>query len=150
MATRNRARVEVIIRDHGWRQALAACTSPASLDIEAGLLDETSQIAEYGFYNEFGTSTIPSRSFIRSTFDANRSIYEQMADDAINDALLRGKRLRGGFTKIAVKMTADIKKKITKLRIPPNAPSTVKAKGSSNPLIDTGALRNAVRWRVRE
>jgi len=33
---------------------------------------------------------------------------------------------------------------------PPNAPSTIKRKGSSRPLVDTGAMVNAVTWEVRE
>lgn len=33
---------------------------------------------------------------------------------------------------------------------PPNAPSTIKAKGSSTPLIDTGALRASITYVVRE
>ena len=35
---------------------------------------------------------------------------------------------------------------ITTLRSPPNAPATVAAKGSSNPLEDTLTLRNSVDW----
>ncbi|SFU71067.1 hypothetical protein [Alicyclobacillus macrosporangiidus] len=33
---------------------------------------------------------------------------------------------------------------------PPNAPSTIKAKGSDRPLIDTGEMRKAITWVVRE
>lgn len=38
---------------------------------------------------------------------------------------------------------------ITELKDPPNAQATIDAKGSSNPLIDTGALRGAMTWVVR-
>ena len=36
--------------------------------------------------------------------------------------------------------TGEIKKFIIHLQNPPNAPSTIKAKGSSSPLIDTGTM----------
>lgn len=37
---------------------------------------------------------------------------------------------------------------MTELQDPPNAPSTIKNKGSSNPLIDTGALRQSVTYSI--
>lgn len=37
---------------------------------------------------------------------------------------------------------------MTDLQTPPNAPYTVEQKGSSNPLIDTGALRASVTYKV--
>jgi hypothetical protein len=39
-----------------------------------------------------------------------------------------------------------VKQEITDLRTPPNAESTIRAKGSDNPLIDTGALRQSIRY----
>jgi hypothetical protein len=141
--------VQVTFLDRGWNAALVAMTRPANLDVEAGLLDDTSQIAQYGFYNEFGTRHIPSRSFIRSTFDEQRKKYERMVDKALRDAQLRGKPLRGGFLRIGIVMHNDIKKKITALRVPVNAPSTIRAKKSSNPLIADGIMRGAIRWRLR-
>jgi len=41
-----------------------------------------------------------------------------------------------------------VQKYMIDLRSPPNAPSTVKQKGSSNPLIDTGALVQSVTYSV--
>lgn len=43
-----------------------------------------------------------------------------------------------------------IKKAITDLDTPPNAPATIAAKGSDNPLIDTSHMRNSVTYVVRE
>mgnify|MGYP001436983470 CR=1 FL=1 len=39
---------------------------PELLTIKAGIFEEG--IAEYACYNEYGTDTIPTRSFIRSTY----------------------------------------------------------------------------------
>ena len=41
---------------------------------------------------------------------------------------------------------ADVQQKITDLREPPNAASTIAQKGSSNPLIDSRAMVQNVRW----
>ena len=42
-----------------------------------------------------------------------------------------------------------IQREITNLKEPPNAPSTILKKGSSNPLIDTGLMRSKVEWKLR-
>ena len=39
-----------------------------------------------------------------------------------------------------------VKQEITDLDTPPNAQSTIDRKGSSSPLIDTGALRQSIRY----
>jgi hypothetical protein len=43
-----------------------------------------------------------------------------------------------------------IKQEITDLKDPPNAASTIAAKGSDNPLIDTGAFRQSIRYVIAE
>lgn len=42
----------------------------------------------------------------------------------------------------------EVKKYMTDLKSPPNARSTIRQKGSSNPLIDSGAMRAAVTYKV--
>ena len=41
-----------------------------------------------------------------------------------------------------------LQRQIVLLKEPPNAPSTIKAKGSSNPLLDTGVLLGSATYRV--
>jgi len=43
-----------------------------------------------------------------------------------------------------------VKQQITDLRSPPNAQSTIERKGSSNPLIDTGLMRQTVTYKVTD
>ena len=42
----------------------------------------------------------------------------------------------------------EVQKYVTELDTPPNAPSTIRQKGSSNPLINTGALRQSITYEV--
>ncbi len=37
---------------------------------------------------------------------------------------------------------------MTELKTPPNSAYTIEQKGSSNPLIDTGALRASITWKI--
>ena len=41
---------------------------------------------------------------------------------------------------------ADIQKKISSHPPPPNAPSTAKRKGSTGTLVDSGVMRQSIRW----
>lgn len=97
--------------------------------------------------NEFGTETIPERSFLRSTVDDERETYVreltkatgQIVDGEITQAETTLKRL-------GLRAVGDVQMKIVDLREPPNAPATIAAKKSSNPLIDTGNMRQSVEY----
>lgn len=52
------------------------------------------------------------------------------------------------LNKLGIVAQGDIQSEITSLRSPPNSAVTIARKGSSNPLIDTGAMRQAVTWVV--
>lgn len=97
--------------------------------------------------NEFGTRHVPERSFIRATLDRNRDAYMEMLEEAL-DRGLDGDDLEREMARIGAVVVGDIQRYMTELREPPNAPSTVRAKGSANPLIDTGQLRRAIDFRV--
>lgn len=102
--------------------------------------------------HEFGSNDgrIPSRSYLRSTYDENRRKYEQMIAKGSRDAA-KGK----GTAKQAMFMTGetlrgDIVSKIKGGIPPPLSQRTIDAKGSSVPLIDTGQLVAAITTVVHE
>jgi hypothetical protein len=101
--------------------------------------------AEIGAYNHYGTDTIPARPWldvgVESVIrDINRSVGECLKKGDVERALQQmGEIGRGGTYSY-----------LTDLRTPPNAPSTIKKKGSSNPLIDTGALRASIGYEVHK
>jgi len=107
------------------------------------------RIAEYATMNEFGTENIPQRSFIRSTMDENWGYYWSLSTKEVNRILTGRQRAKGLYVKMGIKIKGDIQRKITSLRTPPNHPMTIKAKGSSNPLIDSGSMRMAIAYKVR-
>ena len=94
-----------------------------------------------GFIHEYGTGNMPERSFIRAWVDTNKAQINRMTDT------LYGKVIDGKLNADrAIKLLGEfaeggIKKYMTELKSPANAESTIKAKGSSNPLIDTGIMR---------
>lgn len=143
---------EVTQHDAKLKRLIGAIGTAKGEFVDVGLLEGKlgpGEIAQYGFYNEFGTKHIPSRSFIRSTFDKQRRVYEQTMAKGYDQVLAGIIPLRRVLTVLGVMASGDIKRTITTLRSPILADSTVAKKKSSNPLIDTGAMRNAVTYEVR-
>lgn len=92
---------------------------------------------------------IPERSFIRSAFDENQKEIENMAKGVANKVAGMELSPKQGMHLIGQDMEKKIKQKLKKGPFEANAPATVKRKGSSRPLIDTGRLRNSIRYKVK-
>lgn len=92
---------------------------------------------------------IPSRSYIRSTVDENQEQWGDLATEYWGQIVDQDLTKFEALSLIGQQIEADIKQKMIKLRTPPNAPSTIRRKGSSNPLIDTGHLMQSIRYVVK-
>ena len=100
--------------------------------------------------HEFGAG-VPERSFIRSTIDEKaEEIFARAA--RLGSAMLEGKgKVEAALGQLGAFVQAQIRNKVTRgAGLEPLAPSTVAAKGSSRPLIDTGQLIGALKWAVRK
>lgn len=95
-----------------------------------------------------GSITIPERSFLRTTFDEKNEEWVNFFKNQLKQVLALQMDVQTLFNRLGARMVGDVQKKITDLDAPPNAPSTIIKKGSSNPLIDTGGLRMRVTYRV--
>lgn len=109
-------------------------------------------------WNEFGTrggasgggwgGPIPERPFIRNSLRNNKSKYRAALVKSAKSILLGQTSVPAVLTKLGILAQGDIQQEITSLSSPPNSPVTIALKGSSKPLIDTGAMRQAVTWKV--
>lgn len=108
-------------------------------------------VAQYGFWNEYGTKNkrIPERSFMRSTFDEKSGQLLSQMNMQYGNVLAGRKTIRQALSFVGMVHETDIKTKIRDLKIPPNAEYTIKKKKSDNPLIDTGTMRNSIRYVIR-
>jgi hypothetical protein len=106
-------------------------------------------VAEYATYNEFGMG-VPERSFLRSTVDVNEKRYVQQLADACGKVIDGSASVQSALGVVGLGAARDVQQTIRDLADPPNAPSTVRQKGSSSPLIDTGRLRASIDHEVRE
>lgn len=91
---------------------------------------------------------IPERSFVRSTFDEKNDEWMDFLERQIEKLCDLEIDAQTVFNRLGAKIAGDIQEKIRDIRTPKNSPITVQNKGSDNPLIDTGGLRNHVTWKL--
>lgn len=111
---------------------------------ESAKYDDGTPVAQVAFWQEFGTAKIPMRPFIRNAIAKNT----QKWGDSVKTALISTNDSEKSLKMLGEIMRGDIVLSLTNLNTPPNAPATIKQKGSSNPLIDTGLLRNSISWEL--
>ena len=108
--------------------------------------EDGTPVAAVAAWNEFGTETIPERPFFRNALaESERSVGRVLQAGLDTKKMVVDEQLAG---RVGAHVQGQIQESITALKEPPNAPSTVRAKGSSDPLMDTGTLRNSVSWEV--
>lgn len=121
--------------------------SLAKTEIKVGIIDDE-YVAEYATYNEYGTSKIPARSFIRSTVD-QKAEWSKAIEKTYNNIIDGKVSLNDGVNKLGATARDDIKSTINSNVPPPNAPSTVARKKHSKTLIDTGLMRDSITYEVK-
>lgn len=103
---------------------------------------------ELAIWHEYGTRSAPERSFLRSTMRANAMKYASFLGANIHLVFQKRATLPHLLNTLGAKAAADVKDTIRQGIPPPNSPETIRRKGSSKPLIDTGQLVNAITWIV--
>jgi hypothetical protein len=124
------------------------------LEIRVGVLQSApteggeSTITVVAAAHEYGTATIPQRSFIGRTMDQKREQLGELQAQAI-DAVLAGEKTAeqaaGAVGAVAASMVqATIRSNVP----PPLKPETVARKGHSRTLIDSGQLLRSIQHEV--
>jgi hypothetical protein len=103
------------------------------------------KIAQVAFWNEFGTVNQVPRPFFR------RMIAEESkhwGDDVAKAMKALNYDAASAFASIGESIKDALVVSINEFSSPALRPSTIKRKGFSKPLIDTGKMRDAVAYRV--
>ena len=95
------------------------------------------------------TITIPERSFLRSTFDEQLEKMNAAGQRKLKEVITGKLAPAAALDQLGQEFTGMVQKKIRAGPFTPNAPSTIKQKKSSRPLIDKGHMRQSVRHEVR-
>jgi len=98
--------------------------------------------------NEFGTKTIPQRSFMRTSFDENRQRINNAIESEYEKIITGQSTTRKSLNLLGLFGVDLIQEKIRVIHYPPNSPNTIAMKGSSKPLIDFDQMVQSVRHKV--
>lgn len=148
--------MSVKVTDHGYKALTRRVFGDQALPMAVGVFEANGSktyedgmtVLEVATIHEFGTSTIPERSFIRAYFDENQTRIRKMMT-ALMGSVIEGKRTKEQVLEIlGQKLVGEIQARIAARIPPPLAPETVRRKGSDVPLIDTGQLRSSITYKV--
>lgn len=121
----------------------------AKLQLEVGFFSTAKYstgeyVAQVAYWNEYGTTLSPPRPFFRNAIKDKSKEWLEL----FRDTQFQTKDIYKSLSVVGTVAKDDIATSITDLSSPPNAPYTIKQKGSSNPLIDTGVMRNSVTYEI--
>lgn len=104
-------------------------------------------IVSIAIWNHFGTSRgIPPRPFITIAMFKNRRQIQAALRKIAKAQVADGTPVSRSLPKLGALGAGMIQDQIAANTPPPNAPSTIRKKGSSRTLIDTGRMRQSVTW----
>jgi hypothetical protein len=109
-------------------------------------------LLEIAMIHEFGAprARIPERSFVRAYVDLHGRDIQSWQRALVQSALRGHVNPDHILQQLGAKVVAGMQERIANGIEPPLNPVTIERKGSSVPLIDTGQLRAALTWKVRE
>lgn len=111
----------------------------------AGVRDDSGlTVATVGAINHFGGGDIPARPWLDVGVESGAREYLGAIEDGVSKGLDNDK-IMDQVGALAVGSTQEY---ILNLSSPPNSPSTIKKKGSSNPLIDTSNMIQSITYEI--
>ena len=116
----------------------------------AGSYEDGLTIATVAAVNEFGSADgkIPARPFLHPAIQEGAPMFRRIAELRLPDVIAGKENLLKALHQMGTLGVSLVQEKITDIRTPPNAPSTIAKKGSRKPLIDTGALRQSIDYLI--
>ena len=127
----------------------------AKLEVQVGFqagektYEDGTDLVDVAAYNEYGSSDTPARPFMKQSFE-NHEGELQKACDRVNQTLNKGGTAEAGLKELGVFVKGLVQDEIVDGGFEANAPSTIKKKGSEQPLIDTGTMRQSVNYVIKK
>lgn len=117
-------------------------------NVEGG--EENMTVAEIGTIHEFGAPDrgIPARSFIGDTIRKNMASIKIFSSKLYMKVVLGQMQIETALALLGEEVQAEIITAIDAGIEPALDPKTVARKGSSKPLIDSGQLKQSIRYKV--
>ena len=108
-------------------------------------------VASIAAIHEMGSAdgTIPERSFMRSTMDEKNEEIENLTKKLADQVLFKNLSARKALGTLGAFIQKAFKQKINDGVEPPLKTATIRRKGSSKALVDTGQLINSIDYEVK-
>lgn len=150
---------KLVDTDKGMKSILKELSEFKKSAVKVGVLEGSGSndgvpIVEYATYNENGVAgkngkwKIPPRPFIKGWVNNKKEKILRTIEKLYSSVASGNMSSEQALKKLGEFGQDGIKSYIRSGDFTPNAPSTIKQKGSSRPLIDTGTLRNSIRYEV--
>ena len=149
--------VKVKDRDRGLKKLQRNLKNTGKHFVKVGIFGDSASAAHAGTqksnveiagFQEFGTSRIPARSFIRATVDAEQNNIKKLQVKLGRNIIKLRTTEPQGLGLIGVFLQGAMQKRIQGGISPALSPKTIQRKGSSKALIDTGQLVQSIAWSV--
>lgn len=139
-----------IVRDSdpGFKKIVKNLKGPNRVDVGI-FADQGSDLVIYAASNEFGTETIPERSYLRAGVDEKRRSLRRLTSQVAEKVIVGKMSKKEALEIIGASAQKIVQRKIARGPFTPNKPATVVRKGSSKPLIESGRMRQSVTFKVR-
>lgn len=148
---------KVTVKDRGFKKLQRNLKATGKRIVRVGIFGENASEkhansaksnVEIAGFQEFGTGTIPKRSFLRATVDAEEGNIKKLERAMVQGIIkLRTTEARG-LELIGVFVVGAIQKRIQGGIDPKLKPATERRKGSTKQLIDTGQLFQSITFAV--
>ena len=107
-------------------------------------------MATLGAIQDLGNENIPARPWLEPGFHVGDEEYVSIMQNAVAQAIEDGKGMAQAMNQVGLLAVGNVQQFMTELKAPANAESTIKRKGSSNPLIDEGLMRSSVTYKIQQ
>lgn len=106
-------------------------------------------VIEVAMMQEQGTSTIPPRPFMQRAVERNRDRIVGAMEKSV-DRVLSGTGAENALQDVTKVLEDSVRSELRSGNFTPNSPATVKRKGSSTPLHDTGLMERSVKAKITD
>jgi hypothetical protein len=123
---------------------------PANKGLDTPYYKTGASVIEVAIWNNYGTHKIPARPFFDFASVKIQRRFKARVQADVKLCLAGKLPLKTMLNRWGVESKGVVQQEITDTLSPPNSPSTIAAKRSQHPLIDTGHMRQSVTYVVRK
>lgn len=149
--------VSTVTRDNGIFDRIKNTAKRYSAKVEVGYFGNGRHtgkrpitLGNLARIHEHGTRHTPKRPFVAPALKKNRGKYLRLAGKSFVSIVRGGQTTSQMWHYLGQEAVKDVQQYMVTATFTPLSPKTIKQKGSSRPLIDTGQLRQSITYRVKK